>query len=828
MGYGAVVYAVVVIASAILSAMQSDNARFESHQAQDAAREQGEKAIADAEAASRGQQLNITSTQEPLKLIYGMTRVGINRVYIGTAGTTNDKLHMIGNIGEGEIEGIAQVDGVDQVFLDDIIYYAWGSYAYYEMFNGSATQNPCYSLSSVCTDWNDAKRYCAYLYLYLYYNADDPKPMPEVTVTVKGLKVYDPRGGFTAYSNNPALCAMDFITRSSRRGGLGIPASRLDEWSFIDAANYCDSKSWTCNLALYDKSQTASDMLAQILATFRGGIIYSNGKFKCRYRDLNYEATVMSLTEADVIEITESTLRIKQPSIFDTPNALRVKYCSQMNKYQTDDYVLADSVAIANEGDYREETVQLMGIDNASAAMKMASYLLERYRINKEVSHSAGSRCMVLEAFDIISLTHSIPGWVNKILRITSVNIDGNGIVGLSYQEEDVIMYDDVYDIELHNYHDTNLPDPSAPVPSVINIANHEEVYTVRGRSFTRWVVTFDPPVSSQYPFWDYADILVQIGAGDYNFMTKSRSGYVLDPVEEGQYYAMKIVSVSVFGRKQDPDEVPIITKVISGSTGVPANMTSITAVASGDSVSIYGNPVSGSDIVGYELRLGASWDSGVIVGVFLDSRIKFSGVRPGTFVFWLSPVNNSGKYSATPVSVSCTVFYPSGYTDKNTWSWDFTTGTHSNTEHCTYNSQDALKCSHTGGVLTGTWTSPEYDLGSLKTIRTWGDFLMYFASGALTWAGGLGADTRLWSDVGAGTKRWYELFTGGATGAKISATIMWGTVSGTYPNQADFFQLLAPEFSARYIKVAITISDPSQGSNLYLYKLNMKAAYWA
>jgi len=45
---------------------------------------------------------------------------------------------------------------------------------------------------------------------------------------------------------------------------------------------------------------------------------------------------------------------------------------------------------------------------------------------------------------------------------------------------------------------------------------------------------------------------------------------------------------------------------------------------------------------------------------------------------------------------------YPAGYEDKNTWSWDITTGTHSNTEHATYNSQDALRCSHTGGVLKG------------------------------------------------------------------------------------------------------------------------------
>jgi hypothetical protein len=170
-------------------------------------------------------------------------------------------------------------------------------------------------------------------------------------------------------------------------------------------------------------------------------------------------------------------------------------------------------------------------------------------------------------------------------------------------------------------------------------------------------------------------------------------------------------------------------------------------------------------------------------------------------------------------------VRYLAGYEDKNTWSWDFTTGTHSNTEHATYNSQDALRCSHTGGVLTGTWTSPEYDMGSIKTVRVWGDFLTVFVASNQTWGGILPGGTT-WADIGISTKRWYEIFAATIAG-QLRAKLKWGDSSGSLTNEASFFELLAPEITGRYVQVEITLTDPTPDSVLYLYKLNMKAAYW-
>src|SRR5512137_185938 len=74
------------------------------------------------ESESRGTMDNVRDPQKPLPLIYGQRRVGLNLVYVTTTGADNSLLHIVGVIGEGEIDSIAQSAGVDQVWLDDKLY----------------------------------------------------------------------------------------------------------------------------------------------------------------------------------------------------------------------------------------------------------------------------------------------------------------------------------------------------------------------------------------------------------------------------------------------------------------------------------------------------------------------------------------------------------------------------------------------------------------------------------------------------------------------------------------------------------------------------------
>lgn len=78
----------------------------------------------------------------------------------------------------------------------------------------------------------------AYIYCKLQYYADRwPTGIPVLKAEVKGKKVYDPRTGLTAWSDNSALCIRDYLVNAS---GLNAKPSEIDETSFIAAANICD------------------------------------------------------------------------------------------------------------------------------------------------------------------------------------------------------------------------------------------------------------------------------------------------------------------------------------------------------------------------------------------------------------------------------------------------------------------------------------------------------------------------------------------------------------------------------------------------------------
>jgi hypothetical protein len=786
-----------------------------------------------------GRLVNTRSTDEVVRLSYGKVRVGGNQVFATTTDVDNKFLHLIVTLGEGELNGVVQADSIDQIFLNDKLYTEsdFTDNFYYEFFNGSDSQSVCSTLFSAYPDWTDPLRYTSYLYCRFEYDRDKFVSIPTITVVLEALKVKD----FSVesqyddmpmiYTNNLAYCVYDIMTRSSVRGGKGLDPTRIDLPSFREAADYYATYGWTCNMSV-ERDQSIEDNIASLLVNGRSEIIYSEGKFKLKFRDTREESVCMQIGEDDIIQYgKESTMEITPAStLFRRPNAINATFISKDKNYHIDEKIYRDDDAYDNEGDYRELNIELLGLSSLDKVIPMSYYYLERERWGNAMNMVVSNKGLPLESMDLIEITHRMPGWteVSKpMYRVEMVQLQENGNVALALLQEHDDLYNDDYDIDTQELFYTSLLSPSAPVQPVINVSHSEEVYYYRDRSFTRWKIDFDPPSVTDYPFWDYAEIWLKIGSGGYRYMTKATSDYQLDPVEEGETYYIKIRSVSIFGVKEDFDSAYTVSKQIVGKTDVPSDMTAITAVASGDTINIYGNEVDDPDISGYEIRLGSAWVGGIFIAFNETPNFRLSGIKPGTFTFWCCPKDNSGNYAATPVSSTVTVFYPSGYTDKNTWSWDYNgIGSHDNTEYLFYGGHDCLKCSHTADLLVGTWTSPEYDLGSEKTVRVWGDFVTVFASSAVSWAGIFPGSTK-WEDKIDANTRWYELTTPDVA-AILEAKIKWGTATGVYPNETDFFQILSPEFTARYLQVEIKITDPQADANLYVRKLNMKAAYWS
>jgi hypothetical protein len=643
----------------------------------------------------QGHLQTIRDTQAAIILPYGRCRVATNQVYLGTTGSDNEYLHMIGILGEGPVKGILRqdeetiyettgealpTDNPPLVYFGDELFTAYdANLVHIEFFNGSSVQNTCATLNTAIPDWDEPQRYTSYIYVRLKYDREDLPRLPAITLVLEGLELYNPVTSTTAYSNNAALCAYHFMTHPSTRGGMGISLNRINTTELSEAIDYCTDKGWTCNMPITD-NQYAIDNLNLILANFRGAVIMSDNEIKITFRDLNYEAVVANLIEDDLVDVGgEASLVIEQPDIFDRPNTIRAKYLSGLeHKYQINDYVYTDQTALANDGDYRELAVAFYGLSELDLVQKMAFYALERSRLNKQISFTARAEFLKLEPLDIITLTHSTPGWDQKLMRIVTAKPNEDFTMSLTAIEEATILYDDIYNLSAEAWYDTNLPAPTDDVPSVTNASSSEETYYYRGRTFTRWIINFSPPTAVVYPWWSYAEIFIKIGAGDYKLMTTAYEDYILDPVEEGETYYCKIRSVNIYGKKENINSAVVVSKTIFGYDDIPSDLTYLTAVANGDTVSIYSDEIPDTDIVGYEIRLGETWAGGILMSVGLKPSLRLVGVRPGTHVFWMSPLDNDGNYSDNPVSAEVTVFIPPGYTELPTfspWPWDFSTG---------------------------------------------------------------------------------------------------------------------------------------------------------
>jgi hypothetical protein len=88
------------------------------------------------------------------------------------------------------------------------------------------------------------------------------------------------------------------------------------------------------------------------------------------------------------------------------------------------------------------------------------------------------------------------------------------------------------------------------------------------------------------------------------------------------------------------------------------------------------------------------------------------------------------------------------------------------------------------------------------------------------------------WSTRTPNITTWNSLDAEEMVAATSRAKVYWGSsIDGggaiVSPVEADYFQILAPEFTGRYVQVLVTLTDPAVGSTLYLRPLNITAAYW-
>jgi hypothetical protein len=301
---------------------------------------------------SRGTTLSAKEPTASRKIVYGKQRVGGTTFFMHVTGTDNKWAHIAIVHADHECDGFEKVYLNDDAFTPDV--------------NGNVVTNDGYTYVKTHRGWPgegaesemidaapaywtsaDTVADCAYSYMRLQYNADKfPSGVPQVSVLLRGRKVYDPRTETTAWSENPALCILDYLRDAEL--GLGCEDDEIDWDAFIAAANICDEEvhsgsRYTLN-GIVDTADTPKAILEAMLTSCAGMLVNTGGVWRL------IAGADRAVSATFTLDHVRGALAPQcGDSLRDACNGVKGVYVSPVNQWQPADIVPAvSSVAAPN------------------------------------------------------------------------------------------------------------------------------------------------------------------------------------------------------------------------------------------------------------------------------------------------------------------------------------------------------------------------------------------------------------------------------------------------------------------------------------------------
>lgn len=299
----------------------------------------------------------------------------------------------------------------------------------------------------------------AYLVIRLNLNqAEFQDGLPQIEALVKGKKILDVRTGVTAYSDNPALIAYDYLT--SEMGG--VPVTSIPVSSFIAAANDCDDivstgawsgKRYTFNGTI-TSNQSRDDVLEKIAQSMAGGIVATTwdiyaGKFS---------APVKALYQSDIVGEVAISPGFAMVDVFNT---VKGQFIGPDNSYVATDYKPYQNAAyLAADGEELATDIDLPYTNSQQRCTNLARIFTEDNRNGYSISANFSLKAWGLRVGQRVTFTSSFFGQSAKIFRVTDKSFAPDRSVHLGLKEDSASTYDLADEVIVDVTPNTDLPNP--------------------------------------------------------------------------------------------------------------------------------------------------------------------------------------------------------------------------------------------------------------------------------------------------------------------------------------------------------------------------------
>ena len=359
------------------------------------------------------------------------------------------------------------------------------------------------------SQWDNTKtgKGVAYAVERLYLDKNHPafQGEPSTQYLVKGRLLYDPRldstvtGGSGSHrqatpstwvwTDNPAICLLDYITNTEY--GRGLAYSTIDLAAIMTAANACDvlvdvparlineedvaitladilegeyevnvpvgdvitiyrpdqpannkQKRYRINTAI-DGAKEVLDNIQQILNVFKANLVYVNGKYTVTMADV--ASSVLSLGDDDII----GGLNISDGDRAQRMNRATIKFTNANKNYKTDQVSWPEIGSTAYNAYLTEDqdekihrTFTIDGCTDFYQAEDTAEFIVRDGRVGLTVGGTFGSRALALIPGDVVALTYDSASYAGKYFRVQTVALNLQTMnVALSLREYDSSVY---------------------------------------------------------------------------------------------------------------------------------------------------------------------------------------------------------------------------------------------------------------------------------------------------------------------------------------------------------------------------------------------------
>jgi hypothetical protein len=525
--------------------------------------------------------------------------------------------------------------------------------------------------------WTDSHRARGVAKLFVEFTFDDTSfptgAPPTVTARIRGAKVFDPRTGTTAWSDNPALL-MRHVYAHPQFGKATVTAA--EDARIIAAANACDAnQSWVVNgsvqaAKLYRANlvvpygAAARDVLDDLSQAMGGMWAFAGGELHVRAGV--YTAPVMTLTDADLAVIGRQVDGDDQEPVGISVHRERAQKFNTVNVRIWDaaqDYKqvaltpLKPAALVARDGAELAQEVQLAGVGYAPQALHVAGIMLRDARDPLTFEAAFKLRAWPLELFDTVSLTLARYGWTAKTFMVLRREWDrARGVVRLTLKETAAAIYQPDAGFPAQGFAvNTALPRPwdvQPPVLTGIFSGSTELLRGGDGTLTTRVRVAWQQIADASLLQAGFVDVeWVVVGSGQpaqrVTVTADRTEAFVLGP-QDGQVVLIRVrarnaIAASswsvqqaheVLGKSEPPPDVPFM--IVAGT------------------VATWGS-VSATDLAGYRLRAWAqagtpNWSQAAPLheGVLTATVLDLAGRLEGVSSLLVKAVDTSGNESAT------------------------------------------------------------------------------------------------------------------------------------------------------------------------------------